>query len=162
MQNRVFCKPSYENNNHNHNHNHNHNNKTKASLYLIFARFVTHFSKLIWSYILSWSRLSFYFLHPCKKRNFPSLVDTWILPYFRGLEHKGYIYYFSGCESYLLKRLFFLFVILKPFPWSAKSLRARRKCILTFMIWGISADPSRQTLAFVLSRSVKSPKICLF
>ena len=106
-----LCK----NNNHNHNRNHNHNHKTKASLYLIFARFVTHFSKILWSYILSWSRLSFYFLHPCKKSNLPSLVDTWILPYFRGLEHKGYIYYFSGCESYLLKRLFFLFVILKPF-----------------------------------------------
>ena len=62
MQIRAFSKRSYE--------------KTKGSLYFIFTRFDTHFSKLLSSYILSRFRIFFYFLHPCKESNVSSFVDT--------------------------------------------------------------------------------------
>ena len=62
MQIRAFSKRSY--------------GKTKGSLFFIFTRFDTHFSKLPSSYILSWFRIFFYFLHPYKECNVSSFVDT--------------------------------------------------------------------------------------
>ena len=62
MQIRAFSKRSHE--------------KTKGSLYFIFTRFDTHFSKLLSSYILYRFRIFFYFLHPCKESNVWSFVDT--------------------------------------------------------------------------------------
>ena len=62
MQIRAFSKHSYE--------------KTKANLQFIFTGFVAQFSKFLSSYILSLSRLSFYFLHPYKESNVSCFDDT--------------------------------------------------------------------------------------
>ena len=91
MQIRAFSKRSYE--------------KTKGSLYFIFTRFETHFSKLLSSYILSWFRIFFYFLHPYKECNVSSFVDTVNFTIFQeGNSIKGKFIYISGCENCLLKK----------------------------------------------------------
>ena len=75
MQIRAFSKRSYE--------------KTKGSLYFIFTRFDTHFSKLLSSYILPRFRIFFYFLHPCKESNVSSFVDTVNFTIFQKVMHQS-------------------------------------------------------------------------
>ena len=62
MQIRAFSKRSYK--------------KTKANPQFIFTEFVAQFSKFLSSYILSLSRLSFYFLHPYKESNVSCFDET--------------------------------------------------------------------------------------
>ena len=75
MQIRVFLKRSYE--------------KTKANLQFIFTGFVAQFSKFLSSYILSLSRLSFYFLHPYKESNVSCFDDTANHQLSEGYSNKG-------------------------------------------------------------------------
>ena len=112
MQIGAYSKRSYE--------------KTKANLYFIFTRFVVQFSKFPSSYIVSWSRLFFYFLHPCKGSNvscFDDIVNFTIVQ--KVIASRVCI--FSSCGRVLLKELFFLFVILKAFQLNslARQKRAR-------------------------------------
>ena len=74
MQIRAFSKRSYE--------------KAKGSLYFIFTRFDTHFSKLLSSYILPRFRFFFYFLHPCKESNVSSFVRLFWFCYFHRFSWK--------------------------------------------------------------------------
>ena len=92
MQIRAFSNRSYE--------------KTKGNLYIILARFSTHFSKLLSSYILSRFRIFFYFLHPCKESNVSSFVNTVNFTIFqKAIASRVYLYIFSGCaENCLLKK----------------------------------------------------------
>ena len=79
--------------------------KTKGSLYFIFTRFGTHFSKLLSSCLLSKFRIFFYFLHPCKESNVSSFVDTVNFTIFQNvIASRVYLYIFSGCENCLLKK----------------------------------------------------------
>ena len=109
MQIRAFSNRSYK--------------KTKGNLYIILARFSTHFWKLLSSYILSRFRIFFYFLHPCKESNVSSFVNTVNFTIFQKvIASRVYLYIFSGCaENCLLKKhAFFLYVILQAFFWPAK------------------------------------------
>ena len=106
MQIRTFLKRSYE--------------KTKANLLFIFTRFVAYFSKLLSSYVVSWSRLSFSFLHPCKESNVSCFVDTVNFTIFQNVI-AWRVYIFSGCERIFYKEQFFLFVTLKACFWSPKA-----------------------------------------
>ena len=69
------------------------------------------------NYILSWSSLPFYFFHPSKESNATfraALLTQNFLPYF--IFQKvitSRVDKFSGCERNLLKKPFFLFVILQ-------------------------------------------------
>ena len=110
MQIRAFSKRSYE--------------KTKANLQFIFTGFVAQFSKFLSSYILSLSRLSFYFLHGytrTKKVMFRALMRPRITSFQKDIASRVYI--FNSYKRVLLKELFFLFVILKAFL--ARQKRAR-------------------------------------
>ena len=112
--------------------------KTKANLYFIFTRFVVQFSKFPSSYIVSWSRLFFYFLHPCKESNvscFDDIVNFTIVQ--KVIASRVCI--FSSCGRVLLKELFFFFVILKAFLWPAKSERETKMC--TCDLTGFSTLP---------------------
>ena len=124
MQIRAFSKRSYE--------------KTKGSLFFIFTRFDTHFSKLPSSYILSWFRIFFYFLHPYKECNVSSFVDTVNFTIFQKvIASRLYIYIYLAVVKIVFwkKHAFFLYVILiKAFFWPVKIERARRKCIKRTLI----------------------------
>ena len=100
MQIGAYSKRSYE--------------KTKANLWIIFTRFFAQFSKFPSSYIISWSRLSFQFLHPCQESNVSCFEDTVNFTIFQ-MVIASRVYIFGSCERVLLKELFFLFVIRKPF-----------------------------------------------
>ena len=118
MQIRAFSKRSYE--------------KTKGSLYFIFTRFDTHFSKLLSSYILPRFRIFFYFLHPCKESNVSSFVDTVNFTiYQKVIASRVYLYILSGCENCLLKKPCILPVCHTKSFFLARQNRAcyRGKCI---------------------------------
>ena len=112
--------------------------------------FVAHFSKFLSSYILSWFRLSFYFLHPCKESNVSCFDDTMNFTICQKVIASR-VYIVNGCERVLLKENFFLFVILKAFFWPAKSERTRRKWFkYTFTIFPFlihSADIDSNTFS---------------
>ena len=110
MQIRAFSKRSYK--------------KMKANPQFIFTEFVAQFSKFLSSYILSLSRLSFYFLHGytrTKKVMFRALMRPRITSFQKDIASRVYI--FNSYKRVLLKELFFLFVILKAFL--ARQKRAR-------------------------------------
>ena len=96
MQIEAFSKRSYQ--------------KTKGSLYFIFTRFDTIFSKLLSSYILSKFRIFLYFLHPFKESNVSSFVNTVNFTIFQKvIASRVYLYIFSGCaENCLLKKTYIL------------------------------------------------------
>ena len=118
MQIRAFSKRLYE--------------KTKGSLYFIFTRFDTHFSKLLSSYILPRFRIFSYFLHPCKESNVSSFVDTVNFTFYQKvIASRVYLYILSGCENCLLKKPCILPVCHTKGLFLARQNRARYrgKCI---------------------------------
>ena len=125
MQIRAFSKRSYK--------------KTKANPQFIFTEFVAQFSKFLSSYILSLSRLSFYFLHGytrTKKVMFRALMRPRITCFQKDIASRVYI--FNSYKRVLLKELFFLFVILKAFLARQKRARQTKMYQIHFYDFSVS------------------------
>ena len=115
MQIRAFSKSSHK--------------KTETCFYLKFTGFVTHFIKLLSTYILSRSMLSFHSFYSRTQCNVSYFVDTVNFTVFWKAVTSG-AYKISACKGAFLKEQLFLFVILIfIFFWPAKSECARAKLV---------------------------------